>query len=89
MDVSESTEWWAERWPGDDINIMVFVDGGRRKDGRTASALCGFCDKRWIPKKFFGKGAHFGNDQDSFIAECRSMQLASSRVRAVLEQHGR
>ena len=84
MDTKSSSEWWAQAWPGQEVNIMVFVDGGRRSDGSTASAFGAFSIKGNY-MKLFGNGACYMHDRDSFVAECRSMHLAISRIRLVLE----
>ena len=77
MDRRESLEWWSKTLPDRDINIMMFVDGGRRGNGASSSAYVVFALQNGF-MRLIDKGAYFGDDVDSFVAECRSMQLATT-----------
>ena len=84
MDEGRGCLWWADRWPGDDINIMVFVDGGKRGNGTSSAAFAAFAIRNGF-MRLIGKGSVFTNDHDSFLAECRSMHLATSSLLQVLQ----
>ena len=87
MDTGRGSEWWSEKWPGQNINIMLFVDGGRRGNGKTSSAFAAFA-LRGGYMILFGQGAVVQEDTDSFVAECRSMHLATSSLLRVLQRLG-
>ena len=85
MNEGKGNLWWTNRWPGDDINIMVFVDGGKRGNGVSSSAFAAFAIRSGF-LRLIGKGAVVCRDHDSFLAECRSMHLATSSLLHVLQQ---
>lgn len=87
MNAGIGSEWWTERWPGLDVNLLFFVDGGKRNNGLSSSAFVVFAIRRGM-MMFIGKGAVVGNDMDSFLAECRSMHLATSSTLRVLSYLG-
>ena len=83
MDEKDDREWWTDKHPGRDINIMAFVDGGRRDTGESASAYAVFAIRQGF-LRLIGKGACYARDGDSFVAECRAMMMATSTLERVL-----
>ena len=83
MDEKGDHECWTEKHPGRDINIMAFVAGGRRHTGESASAYAVFAIRQGF-LRLIGKGACYARDGDSFVAECRSMMMATSTLERVL-----
>ena len=84
MDAKADQEWWATKHPGVDINLMAFVDGGRRNTGESASAYAVFAVRR-DQMRLIGSGACYAFDGDSFVAECRAMGMATAILTKTLE----
>ena len=76
MDCKASFEWWSPNLPGRDANYMAFADGGRRVTGESASAAAVFAIREGYVR-LIGKMAYYGRDTDSFVAECRAMNMAT------------
>ena len=85
MDSKGDLSWWTGKHHGTEINIMAFVDGGRRLSGESAFAFAVFVIRNGL-LRLIGYGAAYIHDEDSFLAECRSMHIATETLRAKLTE---
>lgn len=86
MDFRRDSLWWSDVWLGEDINIMVFADGGRRGSGIVALASAVVAIREGH-HKLIGTGAVVTEGIDSFVPECRSMELVTAEVLKKLTVH--